>query len=72
MFAAVYMKLGQNDISNKYVTGPKAYRFEICEPSLRFVVTYMRMVRTQTSTRVSLYQSSNQDKSDPSHVNAKK
>ena len=40
-------------LSNKNVADPKAYRLEISGPGLRFIVIYLRMVRTQApSTRI--------------------
>ena len=53
IFALFYMKPGRNDIyyllpnTGKCIADPKAYRLEISGPSLRFVVIYMRTVRTQ-------------------------
>ena len=53
-------------LSNKYVTDPKAYRLEISGPGLRFVVIYMRTVRTQTGTRISHLGPATETKSDRS------
>ena len=76
IFAAVYMKLqqnawylvlGQNDmfcLINNYMADPKAYSLEISGPSLSFVVIYIRMVQTQTSTRVSHLGPVSQTRSD--------
>ena len=39
--------------SNKYMADAKAYRLEISGPALRFVVSYVRLARTQTHMRIS-------------------
>ena len=80
IFATVFMKLGRNAwclisgqtdvfLSNKYIADPKSYRLEISGPCLRFVVIYMRTVRTQTGTRISRLGPVTETKSDWSHVN---
>ena len=48
---------------NKYMADPKAYRLEISGPGLRFVVTYMRSVRTQTGLRISRLRPATETKS---------
>ena len=45
---------------------PKAYRLEISGPGLRFVVFYMRTVRTQMGTRISGLGPATKTKSDRS------
>ena len=45
---------------------PKAYKLEISGPGLRFVVIYMRTVRTQTGTRISCLGPATETKSDRS------
>ena len=65
-------------LSDKYMAYPKAYRLEISGPGLRFVVIYMRPVRTQTGTRTSRLGPATETKSHRSefmlsgrsHVNA--
>ena len=42
---------------------PKAYRLEISGPGLRFVVTYMRSVRTQTGMTISRLRPATETKS---------
>ena len=51
-------------MSNKYITDRKAYRLEISEPGLRFVVIYMRTVQAQTSRRISRLGPATETKSD--------
>ena len=45
---------------------PKAYRLDISGPGLRFVVIYMRKVRTQTGARTSRLGPATEMKSDRS------
>ena len=53
-------------LSNKYIADPKAYRLEISGPGLRFVVVYMRTVRTLTGMRISRLGPATETKSDRS------
>ena len=44
----------RDEMCNKCIADPKAYRLEISEPGLRFVVIYMRPVRTQPGVLANL------------------
>ena len=80
IFAAICMKPGRNAwclvsgwndilfLSNKYMNmaDPKAYRLEIYGLGLIFVVIYMRLVWTQTGTRISCLGPATKKKSDRS------
>ena len=77
LFAGVYMKSGRtawrpvsgrNDMFCllKNMADPRAYRLEISGPGLRFVVIYMRTVRTQAGKRISRLGPATETKSDRS------
>ena len=77
IFATIFMKpgrnawclvSGQNDMfcQINMIADSKAYRLEISGPGLRFVVIYMRTVRTQTRTRISRLGPATETKSDRS------
>ena len=53
-------------LSYKYMADPKAYRLETFQPGRRFVVVYMRTVRTQTGKRISRLGPATETKSDRS------